>query len=160
MGTVRVGGGGGFCVVFPSSMKFLITMFSTFALDVFSDTKLPCVLTRFTFYDRLMVAMLTPVCIVVVVVSGGIAWAYCHRKRRKRMKIVDFSFAKRRGSEKSVVVRGLWSAAPIALFLIDLTYPSVTKTLCSFFVCRDLGPAGWWLEEDYSVQPVNILQNT
>jgi len=47
---------------------------------------------------------------------------------------------------------GAWAAAPSFLFAIDLFYPVITKTLCSFFTCRNLGAAGWWLEQDYSVQ--------
>ncbi len=43
---------------------------------------------------------------------------------------------------------GLWAAAPYALLLLDILYPQITKTLCSFFSCRNLGSAGWYLEVD------------
>ena len=52
----------------------------------------------------------------------------------------------------SVVKDGLWIAAPYVLGFIDLFHPTITRTLCSFFSCRDLGAAGSWLELDYSVQ--------
>ena len=54
---------------------------------------------------------------------------------------------------------GLWKVAPIILFLIDLLYPSITRTLLQFATCRDLGSAGFFLEADCtSLTPNSLLE--
>ena len=113
-------------------MKLIISIASTFALDVFSDTKLPCILTRFSYYDRLHMAMLAPLCIVALAAAGGVLWAYCAREccpesGRKRRRVSD--------ARQGVVVRGLWTAAPLALLTIDLVYPTARPDSAEHF-CR------------------------
>ena len=60
--------------------------------------------------------------------------------------------AKVRGSHGSVIRTGLWHAAPVVLFVMDLIYPLVTRTLWQFYTCQDLGKAGSWLEVSYDIQ--------
>ena len=68
----------------------------------------------------------------------------------------------------SVMQEGLWRATAAALFFMDLVFPIVTRTMASFFTCRDLKTGttgmqcdspescgdpdyqGYWLEADYS----------
>ncbi len=57
-----------------------------------------------------------------------------------------------RGAHGSIVKEGMWVAAPFLLNTIDILYPTITKTLATFFSCRNLQDAGWWLEQDYGVQ--------
>ena len=57
-----------------------------------------------------------------------------------------------RGKSGSLLVAGLWTAAPFFLQAIDFVFPAVTRTLVQFFSCRPLGSAGSWLTVDYSVR--------
>ena len=139
-------------------MENFIAAASLFALDIFSESKMPCWLNNFTYFDRVLVACFAPLGLMMLIVLGGIWWARRHHVQRKRGRITTTRSTlmreRLRGVEhgkaiKSVLVMGLWKAAPIALFLLDLLYPTITRTLCSFFVCRDLGAAGKYLEVDY-----------
>ena len=78
------------------------------------------------------------------------------RKGRSRHTIMvspsDLERERKRGSSDSTLKMGLWKAAAPALFILDLIHPTITRTLCAYFVCRNLGSAGWFLEADYSVR--------
>ena len=143
-----------YCLEYPASMELLITIASTFALDVFSETKIPCLVTAFSFYDKLHAAMLAPVLIIVVSLLGGVLWVSCKPKKRKRKGFAAHHRDRRLHGqgEKGVFLKGVWTAAPVALFIIDLLFPTITKTLCSFLTCRNLGRAGWYLESSYDTK--------
>ena len=139
-------------------MENFIAAASLFALDIFTESKMPCWLNNFTYFDRVLVACFAPLGLMMLIVLGGIWWARRHHEQRKRGRITatrsTLMRERLRGIEhgkaiKSVLVTGLWKAAAPALFLLDLLYPTITRTLCSFFVCRDLGAAGKYLEVDY-----------
>ena len=100
------------------------------------------------YFKRVKLAIVAPVAIVGLIVIACVLWASCtsatpsHSRARHRQAI--------QGSEprEGCCVRGLWMAAPIALFCLDLIYPAITRTLLQFFTCRTLGDSGKWLEVD------------
>ena len=115
-------------------------------------------MAAFTFYTRVKIAIVAPVATAAAITVGSIVWViFKPKKGRKRKRFVDIHHAKHRGSHGSQIKEGLWDAAPLVLFFLDLVYPLVTRTLCSFFSCRHLGNDNYWLEEDYGV-PVKFLQ--
>ena len=118
-------------------------------------------MAAFTFYTRVKIAIVAPVATAAAITVGSIVWViFKPKKGRKRKRFVDIHHAKHRGSHGSQIKEGLWDAAPLVLFFLDLVYPLVTRTLCSFFSCRHLGNDNYWLEEDYGVKSVKILQHT
>jgi len=128
-----------YCLQWPQSMKMFLGCVSLFAFDLFGETRMPCVVSGFDYYSRVLVAIFAPLTIGVLLVAGGIVRAY-------------FTPPRDRKSEDSVIMRGLWNTAAANLFIIDLIYPVITRTLLQFFTCRDLGEAGKWLEVDYSAR--------
>ena len=115
-------------------------------------------MNSFDFYTRCQIAIFAPVATTAAITLGCVVWATCRPKQeRTRKRFVDIHHAKHRGSHGSHVKEGLWAAAPVVLFFLDLVYPLVTRTLCAFFSCRDLGVAGFWLEEDYSVHCFDVV---
>ena len=144
------------CIHWPSAMLKLRDMAAIFSLDIFSQARMPCLLTGFTFYTRIRIAIAAPLALIVVYILGCTLWESLpkQQEQRKRRRVVHTQSALnrelRRGTHNSTIKMGLWKAAPAVLFFIDLVYPVLTKTLFSFFICRDLGPAGWYLEADYS----------
>ena len=171
----------GYCIQWPAVMQTLISSMAWFALDIFTDARMPCLFTKFTYYDKINIVIIAPFAIVICGGIGGCVWSYRELRQLKQAKartrgrrestadratIVKMKnqqrWARERkdGSDKSIVKMGMWKAAPVILFIIDLIYPTLTRTLCQFFTCRDLASAGLFLEADYSVQPVAILQRT
>jgi len=120
-------------------------------LDVFEESQLPCVVTGFSYFHKLQIVIVAPIAVVVALVLGCIVMSACTTTKRRRRNIGDMVRERRRGvTETHVIKRGLWMAATPALFLLDLLYPSITRTLFQFFTCRTLGPDAW-LEADYGV---------
>ncbi len=120
-----------------------------FALDVqTAAAKLPCEVTGFNFWSRVQAVIYVPPIVALFLALCGVLWAAWARRRGAG------------GDGQGIGSAGLWKAAPVILFIIDLIYPTLTRTLCQFFTCRDLASAGLFLEADYSVQPVAILQRT
>ena len=120
-------------------MKYISAVLAVFALDIVAETKMPCFVTKFDFYTRVKIAIVAPVATASAIAAGCVAWSAVRpKKERKRKRFVDIHHAKHRGSHGSQLKEGLWDAAPAVLFFLDLVYPLVTRTLCSFFGCRDL----------------------
>ena len=140
--------------MWPRAMESLIAVAAIFALDVFAEAKLPCELPDFDYYTRVLIAVAAPIIITALFVLAGVLWAMHQRRRRRKKKIAlrrsAIQRASARGSQGSIFKEGLWIAAPFALNFIDIMHPTLTKTLFSFFTCRNLQAAGWWLEMDYS----------
>ena len=156
-----------YCLYFPAAMDGLRAAYAMLAIDIFSESNMPCIFPSFDFYTKLEIAMAAPFLISFAVSAGGIAWAARHHHHRRRGKIEMrrsvLARERSRGSHESTVKTGLWKAAPITLFILDLIYPAVTRTLLEFYTCRDLrtgpcvtcdageesSPPGHWLEADY-----------
>ena len=139
----------------------MIQLTSVFALELFAEGKIPCFVTQFDYYDRVTATMVAPIVISVVLVLVGILLEARERRRRRRgndnRTRSMLRSAKRRGSEKSVIKAGLWRTAAINLFVIDLMFPTITRTLLAFFSCRGLNTPieseeGRWLEADHSIE--------
>ena len=62
------------CITWPSSMNKLRDIVSIFAVDVFSETRMPCMVTGFSYYSRILGVIFAPVVLVAVVVfvRGGL----------------------------------------------------------------------------------------
>ena len=135
-------------------MNSLRAMASVFAVDVFSETKLPCMVANWDYFSRLQVTMLAPVGIILVMFLVGIPWAASNRRQRRsaivnhatKSKLRRQRMERKRGTDRSIFVAAWWQMAAAILFLVDLIYPTVTRTLLQYFTCRDVGSAGFWLE--------------
>ena len=151
-----------YCIKWPRAMENLLTLAATFSLDIFSEAKLPCLITEFSYFTRVKIAVVAPIVMAALFGCAGCTYAYHKARRRKREKSkLRKSMVKReraRGSH-NVVKDGCWVAAPYLLFTLDVFHPVITKTLCSFFTCRNLGVAGWWLEQAYAVQCSEASEN-
>ena len=147
-----------YCIAWPAALNNLLEIASVFALDLFAESKAPCVLTSFTYYDRMNIAMWGPLAMVALFALLGMLKAAQKKSRNRTRRGVAASRStedhRALGIHESVFMKGLWYAAPYALYIIDLIHPTITRTLCSFLTsCRDLASAGWWL-------PVNVSQST
>ena len=148
-----------YCLVFPTAMVHLQSIASVLAFDIVAETKIECWATGFSYFKRIQLASVAPLAIVAAIVGCSVLWASCtvpDAASRRRLRIAD-----RDASSASVAhdirkagccVRGLWTAAPVALFALDLLYPAITRVLFNFFTCRNLGDAGRWLEVDYAAR--------
>ena len=86
------------------------------SLDLFAETRMPCWFAGFDYFDRIVVTIVAPPLLVALVLGAGVARAAW------------------RGHD-----RVLWKAAPSALFVLDLIYPIVCRTLCQpvqLLICR------------------------
>ena len=132
-------------------MDSLLALAATFSMDIFAEAKMPCLVTSFTYFTRVKIAIVAPLIMAALFVLAGIIYANYKVIKRYRKKVaVTGSMLRReraRGSHDSIVKDGCWIAAPYVLFTLDLFHPVITKTLCSYFTCRNLGAAGWWLEQ-------------
>ena len=132
-------------------MEALLGMFATFSMDMFAEAKMPCMMTGFTYFTRIMMVAIAPIVMTVVYIGLGVAWASRKRERRRKHTVMvrrSVIVRERARGSHNLLMDGLWIAAPYILFTIDLFHPTITKTLCSFFTCRNLGAAGWWLEQE------------
>ena len=138
------------CLHWPSSMRGLMAIYGVFAFDVIADARASCYVTGFDMFWKVKIAMFSPLIVVAVIVLVGILNASHQTHKRRRTKITmstsKVEHAVQRGSHNSVLRTGLWKAAPVALFLLDLLQPMTCRILGSFFFCRPLGAAGRWLE--------------
>ena len=145
-----------YCLVFPAAMVHLQSIACLLAFDIVAETKIECWTTDFSYYKRIQLAIVAPVAIVAAIVGCSVLWASCSvrdKPSRRRRWISDRGASSKASvahdlREAGCCVRGLWTAAPVALFCLDLLYPAITRTLLQFFTCRDLGEAGKWLEAD------------
>ena len=136
-----------YCLWLPEAMDGLLAVASLLIFDVFEEAKLPCFIAGYTYFDKIKIAVFAPLAFVGVIGLACILWA-ARPKKRQRMKLGALKRKTKRGSDH-YVKDGLWAAAPICLFLLDLLWPSITRTLFQFFSCRPLGASGRWLEVDY-----------
>ena len=120
------------CLHFPDAMNKLVDFMSIFALDLFAETKLPCTFTGFDYFTRINVAILAPPVLTGVIFLACFAWAALRSDaqttsppRRRRVgnnrAVIENS--------NSVVSVGLWKGATVTLFMLDLIYPLLTRTL-------------------------------
>ena len=107
---------------------------------------MPCWISDFSYFDRVDLAIWAPIAIMGAIVGVDVLYASCcdvppPRRLHRRGGAMQ--------ETPGCLVRGMWAAAPIALFCLDLMYPAITRTLLQFGTCRDLGEeAGKWLEAD------------
>ena len=140
-----------FCVHWPAGMKKLQECAAVLALDLFAESKAPCLFNDWDYYSKLHVSMATPFVITVFVVLVSFVWealSRCQQQRGARRRPLALAQIKRSGD--SLIVASMWRASPVALFILDMIYPLCCRTLCSFFSCRNLNEAGWWLEADFA----------
>ena len=145
-----------YCIFWPKAMGLFLSIASFLALDVVTDTKVACYVSHFDYFSRIKVAVAGPLAIAAVLVCVSIAWAACTGARAKAR---HHAHRASQFHSDNAVVRGFWAAVHPVLFFVDLVHPIVTRTLLQFGTCRDLGSAGRWLEADYSIRPVVILQS-
>ena len=131
-------------------MAGFLSAMALVSFDFFAEAGLPCFFDDIDYYFLLVLASIVPITLVGVMAVGGILWAaVC----KQHTSIPNDSSGHR---STGVVVRGLWFAAPVVLFFLDLVFPVVTRVTLQFFVCRDLSVAGWYLESDYGTSKVAV----
>jgi hypothetical protein len=139
------------CVRFPSAMRPLVQAAQVLALDVGRESRVPCALAAFTYYDELVVVALAPLVVSLAALGLCFAWVRARRQRRTRRKFGEVAAQRARG-EKSIWHKALWKAAPAVLFFIDVSVPTITRKLWGFLQCQDLGAAGSFLKADFAVR--------
>ena len=104
---------------------------AVFALDLVSETKMPCYFVTFDYYTRIRLVSVGPVaftafifivCVVYACLTDGKPAKPQQRRRRQRNQLGTHLPMTRLSA-------GLWKAAPIALFFLDLVHPMVCRTL-------------------------------
>ena len=124
------------CITLPKAMNELLEIANIFALDLFSESKMPCAFVGFTYFHKVVVAIVVPLVLPVVFFAGGIVWA-SKRKRKRRAsnvplpKLIIFR-ERRRGTHNSIIKAGLWKVAAPLLFVLDLLYPPVNILQSTF----------------------------
>ena len=122
-----------YCLAFPEAMNGLLSVYSLLAADVVTESRVPCAIPQFDYYTKVWIMIVAPFAVTLILVVGGILSAAWHRDRRKRKRITVTSSTlrkeKRRGAHKSTLKMGLWKASTYVLFMLDLLYPAITRTL-------------------------------
>ena len=142
------------CLTWPKAMDKVTNFASFFALDVLKSARIPCVFTSFDYFDRVRLVIAAPFAVAFVVTVSSVI-----------LQSVSALYhdADLEGLAKAIK-KGYWAAVPVVLFLMDLLHPAVTRVLCQYFSCRNMGVAGFWLSSDYNVSSDsfrnNILYNT
>ena len=115
-----------------------------------SETNAPCFIEGFNYYDRLKTAIFAPIGLTALLFLVGFAWAQRRRvapRRNARNASVPAPRQTFVQVQMSRFYEGVWWALEPVLFILDLLYPAITRTLWQFHSCRDLGDeAGSWLE--------------
>ena len=131
-------------------MDGLRSLAALVAVDVFTAAKVPCWVVGFNYFNKLVLVAIVPCAVTLLLVVAFVSRAVlCHggkKAGRSRHDVASLAFARRRGSDRSLVKAGLWAAAPFALQFVDLVWPTVCRTLLQLYTCRDLKSAGHWLE--------------
>ena len=73
-----------YCTSFPAAMNDLLSMASIFAFDLFGETKMPCIVTGWTYFSRIQVAAFGPLAFTAVFILGGIILAARQHNERVR----------------------------------------------------------------------------
>ena len=149
-----------YCLIYPRAMDDLRAIASVFAVDLFAETRAPCLVANWDYYWKLKTAMLAPVVIFFVLFLVGIFLATSDKNKRENASEVKATrsmlrrqhMEQKRGTDRSILIAAWWRTAAWILFSIDLIYPLVTRTLLQFFTCHDLGSAGRWLEVSYEIR--------
>ena len=71
-----------YCAHFPKSMNFLMDAAAMFALNLVSETKLPCHFVSFDFYTRVIVAAVGPIVVSAFVFAACLVHTSYNRKRQ------------------------------------------------------------------------------
>ena len=69
-------------MLLPASMQGLLAAFDFLAMDVVAETNLPCQVGNFDYFVRVKFAVLSPIVLMALVVSGGVLWK-CRAARRR-----------------------------------------------------------------------------
>ena len=136
-----------YCFWLPSAMDGVLAVSSLIIFDIFNETRLPCFVPNFSFYTKVLIVTVAPLVLVGVLFVGGVLIAVAKREReieRQESMLEELHIV-------PIVKQGMWMAAAPALFFLDLLWPTITRTLFSFFSCRNLGSSGKWLEASYGV---------
>ena len=105
----------------------------------------------FSYFDKVKAVIVVPIILSLIIVVGCLIHSFRHHTERRRgVHALKMKREEKRGNSK--MKKGLWMAAPAVLFLLDLLFPTISRTLLQFFSCRKLGSAGRWLEaSNYAV---------
>ena len=129
-----------FCLVFPATFGALRDLASVFAVDVLTESRLPCLFAGFSFYTRVIVAAAAPFVVSSCLALCGAAWVGGHyHVRRKRPSVLGLRrsvIGAVMGEMVSIFEKGLWTTAKWILNAIDLIYPVICQSLLRFFACK------------------------
>ena len=146
-------------------MSGMMSGASMLALDFYKQTKFPCLASGFDYFTRLHVVMVVPLATCAGIIFFSFVWACIHKIQLLRSQAAvraDVRAAIRSApvgghdggkDAASVFWSGILTGAPLLLLMLDLLYPTTTRTILQYFTCRDLvdrdkGGAGLWLEAD------------
>ena len=150
-----------YCVHWPAAMLKLRDALGVLSFNFFAGESAACFIDGVTYYWRLVFVSVAPFLIVVALVGLGMLAAIQRRKKQRTQAIapsgaagsavVNVVAAQRLKRVDTTLKAGMWATAHLSLFILDLLYPTITRTLMQFLSCRDLGEASF-VESDYSVE--------
>ena len=143
--------------MWPSALDGLFDIFTLMSLNLVENSRVPCWYPKFNYIDLFSIMALLPLILLVVCfIYGTLSAHYCSAKkgpdagphaprRRGAVRHVETTFA---GGLKRAAKKGLAAWIPLFFFVYDMIYPLVCRTLLQYFSCRDLPPAGKFLERE------------
>ena len=146
-------------------MNDVLKIAAMLAFDPVADFKVPCIVKAgaWNYYAKLHVVVWFPPAAAIglcLVYFGGqmakarIAWAAMKRELESTWAGTADSAAKERAAYKEHMRRsaryGLEKCASIACGVFDFAFPMCSRSVLQMLRCRKLGPAGYYLEADYS----------
>ena len=156
------------CIHWPRSLGGMLAVFGWLSFDAVEEVKVPCHVVHWNHFSKVFVAVLAPLAIVVLIPAlvipyKAVALRKAKRKGQKLKLPARFGFTVvtgggARGGGRPVTALHVGALASIGIVtqLLDVLYPTITRTITAAFVCRKLGPAGFFMESDYSLKPVRI----
>ena len=148
-----------YCITWPTAFDNLRDIFATLSFNIVEDSKVPCWYPKFDYFDLFYIMALAPVILLFLCFAYGTLSAhFCESKKTRPAAVAKRQHSKikhiatRSTVVKMAVKKGLASWIPLFFFVYDLIYPLVCRTLLQYFSCRELAPAGAFMERDYSIQ--------
>ena len=68
------------CISLPGALNSMLKVLSVFAVDLAAETRIPCWVPQFNYFDRLELAMAAPLVIAGACVVCGVAWEAWKRR--------------------------------------------------------------------------------
>lgn len=137
-------------LAFPPKSTAILSFAAVFVLDVRDIVRAEC--WGWSWYTRWLGVVIGIPAFALLPIGAYWLWGYWAAGRPGRAAssvVVNEERAKRNVARRRDVVRQQCVGA--LFFVATVLYPQLSSSILSAMRCRQLGPAAWWLEVDYSV---------